>query len=148
MKVVLISQMFPPETAAGANRVGAMARALAERFEVRVVTVAPSYPDPALYAREAWERSDRELGVPILRAPAFLPHDASLMRRALREIVMSFGLVRRAKVAEPARQYTVMDHDALARMLEEQMKEAAANMDFELAATLRDQLFELKVAAK
>src|SRR5881394_2603302 len=50
------------------------------------------------------------------------------------------------KVAEPARQYAVMDHDALARMLEEQMKEAAANMDFELAATLRDQLFELKVA--
>ncbi|HJQ21216.1 MAG TPA: excinuclease ABC subunit UvrB [Gemmatimonadaceae bacterium] len=49
------------------------------------------------------------------------------------------------KVAEPARQYAVMDNDALARMLEEQMKEAAANMDFELAATLRDQLFELKV---
>src|SRR5438105_3547077 len=53
-----------------------------------------------------------------------------------------------AKVAEPARNYAVMDHDALVRMLEEQMKEAAANMDFELAATLRDQLFELKVAAK
>jgi excinuclease ABC subunit B len=51
-----------------------------------------------------------------------------------------------SKVAEPARQYAVMDHDALARMLEEQMKEAAANQDFELAATLRDQLFELKVA--
>ena len=51
-----------------------------------------------------------------------------------------------AKVAEPARGYAVMDHDALAKMLEEQMKEAAANMDFELAATLRDQLFELKVA--
>src|SRR5262249_16310911 len=34
------------------------------------------------------------------------------------------------KVAEPARGYAVMDHDALARMLEEQMKEAAANMDF------------------
>jgi excinuclease ABC subunit B len=51
-----------------------------------------------------------------------------------------------AKVAEPARGYAVMDQDSLVRMLEEQMKEAAANMDFELAATLRDQLFELKVA--
>jgi excinuclease UvrABC nuclease subunit len=49
-------------------------------------------------------------------------------------------------VAEPARQYAVMDPDALARLLEEQMKEAAANMDFELAAQLRDQLFELRVA--
>src|SRR5687767_14871535 len=54
-------------------------------------------------------------------------------------------LEKAAKVAEPARGYAVMDHDALVRMLEEQMKEAAANMDFELAATLRDQLFELKV---
>jgi excinuclease ABC subunit B len=50
-----------------------------------------------------------------------------------------------SKVAEPARGYAVMDHGALVRMLEEQMKEAASNMDFELAATLRDQLFELKV---
>ncbi len=53
-----------------------------------------------------------------------------------------------AKVAEPARGYAVMDQESLVRMLEEQMKEAAANMDYELAATLRDQLFELKVAAK
>ena len=53
---------------------------------------------------------------------------------------------KESKVAEPARQYAVMDHDALVRMLEEQMKEAATNMDFELAAQLRDQLFELKVA--
>jgi len=50
------------------------------------------------------------------------------------------------KVAEPARGYAVMDTGSLVKMLEEQMKEAAANMDFELAATLRDQLFELKVA--
>ena len=51
----------------------------------------------------------------------------------------------KAKVAEPARTYAAMDRDVLAKMLEEQMKDAAANMDFELAATLRDQLFELKV---
>ena len=51
----------------------------------------------------------------------------------------------KAKVAEPARGYAAMDRDVLAKMLEEQMKDAAANMDFELAATLRDQLFELKV---
>jgi excinuclease ABC subunit B len=51
----------------------------------------------------------------------------------------------KAKVAEPARNYAAMDREVLAKMLEEQMKDAAANMDFELAATLRDQLFELKV---
>jgi len=48
------------------------------------------------------------------------------------------------KVAEPARGYAVMDTDALERMLEQQMREAAAAMDFELAAQLRDQLFELR----
>ncbi|MEX2178048.1 MAG: excinuclease ABC subunit UvrB [Gemmatimonadaceae bacterium] len=53
---------------------------------------------------------------------------------------------KEARVAEPARKYQVMDPEALARMLEEQMKEAAANMDFELAAQLRDQLAELRVS--
>ena len=48
------------------------------------------------------------------------------------------------KVAEPARGYAVMDDGALEKLLERQMKEAATNMDFELAAQLRDQLFELR----
>jgi excinuclease UvrABC helicase subunit UvrB len=37
-----------------------------------------------------------------------------------------------------------MDTESLEKMLEQQMREAAANMDFELAAQLRDQLFELR----
>jgi excinuclease ABC subunit B len=53
---------------------------------------------------------------------------------------------KKSKVAEPARGFAVMDTESLVRMLEEQMKVAAAAMDFELAATLRDQLFELKVS--
>jgi excinuclease ABC subunit B len=48
------------------------------------------------------------------------------------------------KVAEPARGYAVMDTATLEKMLDQQMREAAAAMDFELAATLRDQLFELR----
>lgn len=48
------------------------------------------------------------------------------------------------KVAEPARGYAVMDTESLAKMLEEQMREAATAMDFELAAQLRDQLFEVR----
>src|SRR3954471_20935714 len=48
------------------------------------------------------------------------------------------------KVGEPARGYSAMDVGQLEAMLEQQMKEAALNMDFELAATLRDQLFELR----
>src|SRR5437868_1472543 len=48
------------------------------------------------------------------------------------------------RVAEPARGYAVMDTETLERMLEQQMRDAAAAMDFELAAQLRDQLFELR----
>jgi excinuclease ABC subunit B len=48
------------------------------------------------------------------------------------------------KVAEPARGYAVMETATLEKMLDEQMREAAAAMDFELAAQLRDQLFELR----
>jgi excinuclease ABC subunit B len=48
------------------------------------------------------------------------------------------------KVAEPARGYAVMEVESLEKMLEEQMRDAAAAMDFELAATLRDQLFEVR----
>ncbi|HVX41678.1 MAG TPA: excinuclease ABC subunit UvrB [Gemmatimonadaceae bacterium] len=48
------------------------------------------------------------------------------------------------KVAEPARGYAVMDTESLEKMLDQQMRDAAAAMDFELAAQLRDQLFELR----
>jgi excinuclease ABC subunit B len=51
---------------------------------------------------------------------------------------------RKKKVAEPARGYAIMETESLEKMLEEQMRDAAANMDFELAATLRDQLFEVR----
>jgi excinuclease ABC subunit B len=48
------------------------------------------------------------------------------------------------KVAEPARGYAVMETASLEKMLEEQMRDAATAMDFELAAQLRDQLFEVR----
>jgi excinuclease ABC subunit B len=51
---------------------------------------------------------------------------------------------KKKKVAEPARGYAVMETESLEKMLEEQMREAATAMDFELAAQLRDQLFEVR----
>jgi excinuclease ABC subunit B len=51
---------------------------------------------------------------------------------------------RAAKVAERGGGYDVVDVDAMIRLLEEQMREAAKALDFETAAQLRDQLFELK----
>ncbi|MGQ0713285.1 MAG: excinuclease ABC subunit UvrB [Gemmatimonadaceae bacterium] len=52
---------------------------------------------------------------------------------------------RERRVAEPLATYaSEMDAAALIEVLEKEMKEAAANLDFEAAARLRDQLFELR----
>ena len=96
MDLLLVTQLFPPETAAGANRTGALAESLAKRFRVRVATLEPGYPDAALYAASDWRAADRERGFAVTRRPAFRPHEASLVRRALREIGMSVSLVRSA----------------------------------------------------
>jgi excinuclease ABC subunit B len=51
------------------------------------------------------------------------------------------------RVAEAAAHYGADDLPALIADLEAQMREAAANLDFETAARLRDQLFEVKAKA-
>ena len=51
---------------------------------------------------------------------------------------------RAAKAEETAPATAALDRPALIRVLEEQMREAAAELDFEVAAQLRDQIFELK----
>jgi excinuclease ABC subunit B len=52
---------------------------------------------------------------------------------------------RARKVAEKeAQEYQLADPEELIKMLEAQMREAATALDFEAAARLRDQLFEVK----
>jgi excinuclease ABC subunit B len=50
------------------------------------------------------------------------------------------------RVADAAKAYS-SDPAKLIEQLEKDMKEAAANLDFEAAARLRDQLFEIKAKA-
>ena len=55
---------------------------------------------------------------------------------------------RAAPPPEPARpKETKLDRKSMIEVLEQQMREAAAELDFELAARLRDQVFELKAEA-
>jgi excinuclease ABC subunit B len=52
---------------------------------------------------------------------------------------------RGRKVAEPAGpSYEMVEPEVLVKMLEDQMREAATSLDFEAAARLRDQLFEVR----
>ncbi|MBI2535770.1 MAG: excinuclease ABC subunit UvrB [Gemmatimonadetes bacterium] len=55
----------------------------------------------------------------------------------------------RAERPAPAREALPqhLDRESLIQVLEQQMREAAAELDFELAARLRDQIFELKAEA-
>src|SRR3954465_11642064 len=64
--------------------------------------------------------------------------------RFITRVADARGEREQKRVAEPARGYSVMDVGQLETMLEAQMKEGASAMDFELAAQLRDQLFELR----
>ena len=56
------------------------------------------------------------------------------------------GEKQQRKVAEAAAHYGVEDLPQLVVQLEEEMKEAAKALDFETAARLRDELFEIKAA--
>jgi len=56
------------------------------------------------------------------------------------------GDKKQRKVAEAAAHYGVEDLPKLVTQLEEEMKEAAKALDFEAAARLRDELFEIKAA--
>ena len=47
---------------------------------------------------------------------------------------------------EPAAPVPPLDRESLLEVLEQQMREAAAELDFEVAARLRDQIFELRAA--
>lgn len=96
MKVTLLVQFFPPETFAGANRIAAMAAALATTADVQVVTVNPSYPDPSLYRGLAPETGDVAQGVTVRRTGTFAPHRRSLVGRALGEQRMALGLLAAA----------------------------------------------------
>ena len=73
--------------------------------------------------------------------------------RSIRKSVDQVRLVTRvadarAERPEPAREAFPkhLDRKSLIRVLEQQMREAAAQLDFELAAQLRDQVFELRAA--
>src|SRR3712207_2937285 len=99
-KILLLTQFFPPETGAGANRIGSMADVLSKHHELLVVTLKPSYPSPQRY--KEFRAQDHDAGYPyaIKRSFSFAPHRGSLLLRALREQIMAVRLALRA-VPEP-----------------------------------------------
>ncbi len=98
-RVSLATQFFPPETFAGANRVAAMAEALAERFSLVIAAPRPGYPDPASYAGE--ELQPHYHGAVVRRISPFTSQRRSWPARAGAEILMAARLARTATRARP-----------------------------------------------
>lgn len=91
--VTLITQCFPPESHAGANRIGAMADALAEVSSLQVVTLLPSYPNPSYHReRRSLEGHDEAIPFAVHRTVEFHPHRGSYLVRGLREMRMALRL--------------------------------------------------------
>jgi colanic acid biosynthesis glycosyl transferase WcaI len=95
VRTTLLTQFFPPETFAGANRVHALAAALAHEGEVTVVAPRPGYPSPELYRGVPDGPSP---GLSVRRTRAYVPHGRSEVGRALAEIGLA---VRVAAAAAP-----------------------------------------------
>lgn len=99
VRVALATQFFPPETFAGANRVSAMAAALAERYQLVIAAPAPGYPDPAAYAAQPLQPAFH--GAPIRRIAAFTGQRRSWPGRAGAESLMAVQLAQVASRTRP-----------------------------------------------
>jgi len=91
-RLLILTQFYPPETGAGARRVGAMARAFSQRHQVVVQTLYPSYPRAELFRGIDLQKIDQLEPCTVRRTFTFHAYGGSLPLRALREMWMSFRL--------------------------------------------------------
>ena len=92
---LFLTQSFPPETHAGANRAHAMATALANHCDLTVVAPAPSHPTPDRFDGMDIDGLDTSHGFEVVRSSAFTPHAAGYLRRGALEICMAARLMTR-----------------------------------------------------
>jgi len=95
-RLLILTQFFPPETGAGANRIGPMADVLSKYYGVLVVALKPSYPSPQEYEGVSVVAHDAEYPYAVKRTFNFYPHKGLLLLRTLREQLMALRLALRA----------------------------------------------------
>ena len=92
MRVILLTQYFPPETGAPQNRLLALAKSLqANGAEVSVLTAMPNYPDMHVHEayRGKWKVKERVEGLAVIRAWLFV----STRRGSLHRLLNYFSFV-------------------------------------------------------
>jgi glycosyltransferase involved in cell wall biosynthesis len=99
MRIALLTQFFPPESLAGANRVAAIADSLADRSKLTVVAPAPSYPDPSRYRDQPPVLSPQNRR--LVRTSALTAQRRPLPLRAAAELAMAARLATIATRSRP-----------------------------------------------
>jgi colanic acid biosynthesis glycosyl transferase WcaI len=101
MRVSLVTQFFPPETLAGANRVAAIADAIARDASLLIVAPEPSYPDPTQYERRSSAAAPLPAGARMRRISPLTAQSRSWPVRAAAECTMAARLARIAVASRP-----------------------------------------------
>ncbi len=102
MRILIITQYFPPEIGAAAERMASLARFLSERAQVTILAPVPSYPWGAIRkARQVpWHRHDAS-DFEVIRTYK-LPHRKNFLLRFLGEIQYTLSsLVKAWQLPEP-----------------------------------------------
>jgi len=102
MKIIFLTQYFPPETGAPQNRLHATAQALVRKgAEVTVLTAMPNYPDMRIHAayRGKWHVREMLDGMVVHRVWLFVSDKRSILWRLLNYFSFVFsslwvGLIR------------------------------------------------------
>ncbi len=102
MNILIITQYYPPEVGAAAERMAGMARFLAERVRVTVLAPIPSYPWGVIFKgddeRWSWHETD---GVTVLRTYKY-PKRHTFLLRLMGEIQYTlFTLIRALRLPKP-----------------------------------------------
>ncbi|MCB0782498.1 MAG: hypothetical protein KDC03_23665, partial [Flavobacteriales bacterium] len=102
MRVIFLTQYFPPETGAPQNRLRATASALMQRgAKVTVLTAMPNYPEMRIHAayRGKWHVREQMDGMTVHRVWLFTSPGSGIVRRLLNYFSFVFtslvsGLIR------------------------------------------------------
>lgn len=96
LSILFLTQYFPPETTAGANRVYELAKQwVRQGLQVQVLTGFPNHPDgviPTAYQGHALLREDFD-GIPVVRTFTYATKNQGKVRRSLQYLVFLLATV-------------------------------------------------------
>jgi glycosyltransferase involved in cell wall biosynthesis len=105
VRVVLLTQYYPPEVGAPQTRISALARGLSERgVEATVHTCAPHYPDGEIKAphRNRLLAREREAGARVVRSAVYAAPNRGFARRLGGHLSFAASALATAPAAGPA----------------------------------------------